>query len=298
MDQFTGILPFVNVAETRSFTTAAYRLGISPSAVSKAVTKLEGELGVRLLTRSSRSVALTQDGFEFFERCRQIVTEMEEARQMMAQARAMPRGVLRVTSSPGFGMLEVMPLIPNFLKKHPTVHVEMDMSVEIIDLVEEGFDVAIRIGEIPDSRLIVRELTPHRRVIAASPAYLAEHATIRRPEDLTGHNCLTLLNATTGMPIDWQFAKAGGEKKLRFKGNFLSTSAAALTDAAVAGVGVIQTLDFNIRHELANGRLVQILEEFSLAGPKPFIVYPENRRSTPKVRVFVDYVLEHLGPHP
>lgn len=295
MDEFSGILPFVHVAETRSFTIAAHRLGISPSAVSKAVTKLESDLGARLFTRSSRSVTLTQEGQAFFERCRHIVSDMEDARQALVQAQAEPRGLLRVTVSPAFGMTEIMPLIPAFLKQHPAVKIELNMSAYVTDLVKEGFDVAIRIGDMPDARLVAKALAPRRLITAAAPGYLSQHGTPRRPEDLAALNCLVLLNATTGIPIDWLFDKGRTERKVRPHGNFLTTSSSALATAATAGVGIMQALEFNIREELADGRLVRILEEFEVSGAKPFILFPENRRLTPKVRLFIDYISERLG---
>ena len=295
MDEFGGILPFVHVAETRSFTVAAHRLGISPSAVSKAVTKLERDLGMRLFTRSSRSVTLTQEGQAFFERCRRIVSDMEDARQALVQAQAEPRGLLRVTVSPSFGMTETMPLIPAFLRQHPAVKIELNMSAYVTDLIKEGFDVAIRIGEMPDARVVAKELAPRRLITAAAPGYLSARGTPRRPEDLSAHNCMVLLNATTGIPIDWLFDKGQNEQKVRPHGNFLTTSSSALATAAAAGVGIMQAVEFNIREELADGRLVSVLEEFEISGPKPFILFPENRRLTPKVRLFIDYISERLG---
>jgi DNA-binding transcriptional LysR family regulator len=295
MDEFSGILPFVHVAETRSFTVAAHRLGISPSAVSKAVTRLEGDLGTRLFTRSSRSVTLTQEGQAFFERCRRIISDMEDARQALVQAQAEPRGLLRVTVSPSFGIAEIMPLVPGILKQHPAVKIELNMSANVTDLVKEGFDVAIRIGDMPDARLVAKELAVRRLITAASPGYLSEHGTPRRPEDLSAHNCLVLLNATTGIPIDWLFDKGRMEQRTRPHGNFLTTNSSALATAAAAGVGIMQALEFNIREELADDRLVRVLEEFEMSGPKPFILFPENRRLTPKVRLFIDYMCDRLG---
>ncbi|OGB21862.1 MAG: hypothetical protein A3I66_10215 [Burkholderiales bacterium RIFCSPLOWO2_02_FULL_57_36] len=295
MDEFSGILPFVHVAETRSFTVAAHRLGISPSAVSKVISKLEGDLGTRLFTRSSRSVTLTQEGQAFSERCRRIISDMEDARQALVQAQAEPRGLLRVTVSPSFGMAEIMPLIPGFLKQHSAVKIELNMSAHVTDLVKEGFDVAIRIGEMPDARLVAKELGIRRLITAAAPGYLSQHGTPRRPDDLPTYNCLVLLNANTGMPIDWLFNKGRTEQRMRPHGNFLTTSSSALATAATAGVGIMQALEFNIREELADGRLVSVLEEFEVSGPKPFILFPENRRLTPKVRLFIDYISERLG---
>ena len=197
MENLTGMLAFVRAAEARSFTVAARRLGISPSGVSKAISRLEASFQVRLLHRTSRSVTMTPEGAAFYERCRQIVSELEDAEQLLSAAREIPRGRLRMTMPLSLGRLHLARLVPEFLQRYPEVTVEVSATDRIVDLVEEGFDVAVRLGQPPDSRLVARQLIGGAFVTCAAPAYLKRHGTPRAPEDLARHNCARFVVPST-----------------------------------------------------------------------------------------------------
>lgn len=294
-DQFTGIVPFVRAAEARSFTGAAKRLGLTPSAISKAIAKLEGELGVSLLHRTSRSVTLTPEGAGFYERCRQIVSDMEEARESATSAHAEPRGHLRVSLPLAFGRLEIMPLMPGFLASNPELTVDANLTDRAVDLAEEGYDVAVRIGRRSEARLEARRIRRTRMVTAAAPSYLEAHGIPRQPEDLRGHNCIGFLLPSTGTLLDWVFDRDGRPLSLGVRGNLTVNTVDAQIEAAVAGGGVIQTLDFIARRSIEAGTLVPLLADHLTLGPSIFALYPENRRLSAKIGVFIDFLARNAG---
>ncbi|MBA1145760.1 LysR family transcriptional regulator [Ectothiorhodospiraceae bacterium WFHF3C12] len=294
-DHFAGIVPFVRVAEARSFTGAAKRLGLTPSAVSKAIAKLEGDLGVALLHRTSRSVTLTPEGAAFYERCRQIVSDIEEARESVSTAQAEPRGHLRVSLPLAFGRLEVMPLMPGFLEQNPELTVDANLTDRAVDLAEEGYDVAVRIGRRSEARLVARRIRRTRMVTAASPAYLRERGVPERPEALRGHNCVGFLLPSTGALLDWVFEHDGRPQSIAVRGNLTVNTVEAQVEAAVSGGGVIQTLDFIARRAIEDGTLVPLLEDYLTLGPSIFALYPENRRLSAKIGVFIDFLTRTLG---
>lgn len=296
-DHFAGIVPFVRAAEARSFTGAAKRLGLTPSAISKAIAKLEGELGVSLLHRTSRSVTLTPEGAAFYERCRQIVTDMEEARESATTAHAEPRGHLRVSLPLAFGRLEVMPLMPRFLAANPELTVDANLTDRAVDLAEEGYDVAVRIGRRSEARLEARRILRTRMVTAAAPGYLRTHGHPQRPEDLRQHNCIGFMLPSTGTFMDWVFEHEGRPISLGVRGNLTVNTVDAQVEAAVADGGIIQTLDFIARRAIEAGTLVPVLEQYLTLGPSIFALYPENRRLSAKIRVFLDFLLRSLGGH-
>lgn len=294
-DQFSGIVPFVRAAEARSFTGAAKRLGLTPSAISKAIAKLEAEVGVALLHRTSRSVTLTPEGAAFYERCRQIVSDMEEARQAVSSAQAEPRGHLRVSLPLAYGRLEVMPLLAGFLERNPELTVDANLTDRAVDLAEEGYDVAVRIGRRSEARLVAERICRTRMITAASPAYLRAREVPRTPEALDAHNCIGFMLPSTGALLDWAFERDGRSVTLAVRGNLTVNTVEAQIEAAVAGAGVIQTLDFMARRAIDDGRLVPLLQDYVSMGPSVFALYPENRRLSARIRVFVDFLIARLG---
>ncbi len=294
-DQFSGVVAFVRVAEAQSFTAAARRLGLTPSAVSKAISKLENDLGVGLLHRTSRSVRLTAEGTGFYERCRQIVSDMEEARHAVARAQTEPRGHLRVSLAPAYGRLEIMPLLPRFLATYPKLTVDVHLTDRAVDLAEEGFDVAVRVGRRSEARLVGQRLCRTRMTTVASPEYLAARGTPGVPEDLRGHNCIGFVLPSTGAGVEWVFERNGARQSLAPRGNLTVNTVEAQVEAAVAGAGITQTPDFMARRALQAGELVQVLGDYLTVGPGVFVLYPENRRLSAKIQVFVRFLLEALA---
>lgn len=294
-DQFSGIVPFVRAAEARSFTAAAKRLGLTPSAISKAVAKLESDLGVALLHRTSRQVTLTPEGAAFYERCREIVSDMEEARQIATRAQSEPRGHLRVSLPLAYGRLEIMPLVARFLEQNPELTLDVNLTDRAVDLADEGFDVAVRVGRRSEARLVAERIRRTRLITAASPDYLARRGTPETPEALQAHDCIGFMLPSTGAFLDWAFERDGRPVSLALPGKLTVNTVDAQVEAAVAGAGVIQTLDFMARRAIDAGRLVPLLQDYVTLGPSIFVLYPQNRQHSAKIRVFAAFVKEYLA---
>lgn len=295
-DRFAEISAFVRTAEARSFTVAADRLGLSRSAIGKSVARLERRLGVRLLHRTTRSVALTDDGRAFHERCVRLLADLDEAETMMAGRRAAPRGRLRLDLPATFGRLHVMPLVHRFLQRWPEVEVAASLTDRFSDLIEDGIDLAIRIGGDEDSRLVARHLAPHRMVTCAAPAYLATRPAPETPGDLARHACLTFGHG--GRPVDWRFTEGGALRRLPVSGRLCAGNVEALRDAAVAGFGIAQLDSFVAGPDLQAGRLVPLLAAHEAAGPPIRAVYPTARQLPLRVRAFIDLLAEAWSPVP
>lgn len=291
LENLSGVLAFVRAAEARSFTAAARALGISPSGVSKAISRLEAGFGVRLLHRTSRSVTMTPEGTAFYERCRQIVADLEDAEQALSAAHAAPRGRLRITMPLSVGRLYLAGLLPKFLEQHPDVIVEASASDRMVDMIDEGFDVAIRLGEPPDSRLVARQVVSGALVTCASPRYLKRHGTPRRPSDLLSHNCARFVVPSTGVPRDWLFREQGRNYSVPVQGNLSFDHAECLVEAACAGTAMIQISSYVTGEALRKGLLRRVLTRFEVASPAMWVMYPQNRHLTPRVRAFVDFLL-------
>ncbi len=234
MDNLSGILAFVRSAEARNFTKAAHQLGMTPSGVSKAISRLENQFKVRLLHRTSRSVTMTSEGVRFYERCRQILADLEDAEQLLSQARGAPRGMLRITLPLSVGRLHLVRAIPEFVQRYPEITVEASFTDRLVDLIEEGYDVAMRMGKPPDLRVVARQLTVGTLTTCAAPAYLKRHGTPRTPEDLAGHNCIRFVLPSTGRGQDWKFQRDGKRFSVAVSGNLALDHAEALVEGDVS----------------------------------------------------------------
>ena len=292
MDNLGGILAFVRAAEARSFTKAAQQLGMSPSGVSKAISRLEDQFKVRLLHRTSRSVTMTPEGTAFYERCRQIVADLEDAELLLSRAREVPRGILRATLPLSVGRLHLARVIPEFAQRHPEITVEASLTDRMVDLIEEGYDVAVRMGKPPDSRLIARQLAVGTLTTCASPAYLKRHGTPRKPEDLAGHNCIRFVVPSTGRAQEWKFQRGGKRFSIPVSGNLTVDHAEALVQAAMAGTALIQISSYVTAPAIRDGALKTVLSAFQVDSPAIWVMYPHNRHLTPRVRAFVDFLVE------
>jgi LysR family transcriptional regulator, regulator for bpeEF and oprC len=292
MENLTGMLAFVRAAEARSFTAAARSLGLSPSGVSKAISRLEAGFQVRLLHRTSRSVTLTPEGAAFYERCRQIVAELEDAEQLLSAAHGTPRGRLRVTLPLSLGRLHLARLLPEFLVRYPEVTLEASATDRIVDLVEEGFDVAVRLGQPPDSRLVARQLIGGALVTCAAPAYLERFGAPEQPEDLARHNCARFVVPSTGVARDWLFKRGGKVFGVPVHGNLTFDHAECLVEAARAGTAMIQISSYVTGDAFRAALLQPVLAQFQVESPSMWAIYPQNRHLTPRVRAFVDFLVE------
>jgi DNA-binding transcriptional LysR family regulator len=281
---------FVRVAERRSFVRAAADLGITQSGVSNAISRLEDQLGVRLLARTTRRVSLTDDGAAFFERCRQSLAELEEAELVLKETRLKPTGRLRVDMPVSFGRLKVVPLLGPFQAQYPDLKLVISFTDRYVDLVEEGIDVSVRFGVLQDSSLMARRLTQTQFRVVGAPGYLAKHGRPRTPDDLAGHNCLAFTLRDTRLARDWRFARDGVESTLAPQGNMSFSDGAALCDAACAGYGLAQIHGYYIDNAVTAGKLEPVLEKFRPAIDPIWLVYPQTRHLSPKVRAFIDFM--------
>lgn len=282
MDLFSGVLPFVHVAEARSFRAGAERLGVTTAAVSKAISRLEAELGVTLLQRTSRHVSLTTEGALFLERCRQAVAELQTGRDLVARAQRSPQGTLRVTLPPILGRT-ILPAVARVSSRHPRLQIQLVLTDRHVKLAEEEIDVAIRMGELEDSSLVARTLRTPRWVTLASPGYLARKGTPEKPADLARHDCIKFVSPR-GSVREWTFRDGKTETPSRL----LLDHGDLLLDAATEGLGVVQVLDFMVAPFLASGRLLEVLAAHATHGPSLHVVTLGRRAAVPRVRVFLE----------
>ncbi|MBT3559230.1 MAG: LysR family transcriptional regulator [Rhodospirillales bacterium] len=294
MDSLNGIHTFTRVVEIGSFTGAAASLGQTKSSVSKQVAKLEDRLGARLLNRTTRRMSPTEAGQAFYERCQRIITDIEDAERSVTNLQDTPRGLLRINAPMSFSIRHLAPVISEFMQQYPDLQVDLDLNDRVVDVVEEGYDLVIRIARLPDSTLIARKLAPFHRIVCASPAYWDQHGRPQTPGDLRHHNCLLYKYLSSGN--EWSFISPTGEDSIvRISGTFTSNNGDALLAAARQGLGVLATPSFISCDDVLSGVLEPVLEDYSHESTNIYAVYPHNRHLSAKVRLFVDYMVEQFG---
>ncbi|HEV7320589.1 MAG TPA: LysR substrate-binding domain-containing protein [Ensifer sp.] len=293
MDRLSGLTAFVRTADLGSFVAAGRVLGLSASAVGKAVTALEKQLGVRLLQRSTRSIRLTEEGRLFHERCRRILDDLDDAEASLAEAVAVPRGRLRI-SVPIVSYHLLLPVLPEFVRRYPEVELDLDFNDRIVDLIDEEVDVAIRSGVLPDSRLMTRALRPFQLLLCAAPAYLDRHGTPECPRDLDGHHAIRFRFPNSRKLQDWPISMPAGGPGPQIKTVLYSNNMEALSGAVLAGLGIGCLPDFLARQPLSDGRLRTVLDTHLDAPGQFHLLWPSNRHLSPKVRVFVDFLSARL----
>ncbi|MGI9384954.1 MAG: LysR family transcriptional regulator [Methyloligellaceae bacterium] len=297
MDQLTAMRVFRRVVELQGFSAAARDLGLSNAAVSKNVSELEAHLGTRLLNRTTRRMSLTEPGQGYYQRCVRILEDIEDADLAMSQLQAAPRGTLRVSAPMSFGLLHLAPAIPAYLQRYSEVSVDLVMNDRVVDLVDEGFDVAIRIGStLADSSMISRRLAPVHRVVCGAPGYFEDRGVPRTPDDLRDHHCLVYSLASS--PRLWRFTGADGATAVEIAGRYQVNSSIALRDALMAGLGVTLIPTFIVGEELKRGTLRAVLTDWQAEPQARYAIYPHNRHLSPKVRSFVDFLVERFGSTP
>jgi DNA-binding transcriptional LysR family regulator len=292
VDHIQGMQVFLKVAQAGSLSAAAAQLDLSKSSVSKHVSALERRLGVLLLNRSTRRLSLTELGMAYRDHCARILADIEETEQAIQAHTTRARGRLKVNAPMSFGILHLAPLLPGFMAANPEVEIDLVLNDRRVDLIDEGFDLAIRIGRLDDSNLIARKLAAVGFVCAASDAYLARHRPPEVPEDLTQHNCLRY--TYNRLPGEWRFSRDGEVLNVRISGNFQANNGEALREAALAGLGIIYQPVFIVAGELRAGRLRPLLEAWSTPTIDIHAVFPEQRQMQPKLRHFVDHLAEAL----
>ncbi|MEJ2454588.1 MAG: LysR family transcriptional regulator [Candidatus Thiodiazotropha sp.] len=297
MDPLTDIAVFVQVVDAGSFTAAAERLRLSKSVISKYVTRLEERLGARLLNRTTRRLSLTEVGRAFYERSRLGLQELEEAEAEVSRLQNAPRGTLKINCPMSFGIMHISPALPEFLARYPDLAVDMSLDDRRVDLVQESFDLAIRIGELPDSSLVARRLGPCRHVVCAAPGYFVRHGVPHTPEELRDHNAITFKYQDS--PNEWHFRSAqGGIIRVPVQGNIQINNSLGLREALLREAGVTLTPTFVVGDDIKSGRLQAVLREYTALEVSIYAVYPQRRHLSPKVRAFLDFMLERISERP
>ncbi|OJH40602.1 transcriptional regulator [Cystobacter ferrugineus] len=295
-DRLEEMLSFAAVARTLSFADAARELGINASTLSRRIARLERALGTALLRRTTRRVSLTEAGALYLERCTDVLTRVEEADALVSGLGGAPRGRLRVALPNLFGQLQVAPLLPEFMHRHPGIELELSFMDRYVDLVHEGFDVAIRIGTLTDSSLVARRLATNRRVLCAAPRYLRGRRPLTKPEDLAHQACLHFSFFADGET--WTLRRGEERVAVRVRPVLRSDNAEALRLAAVGGCGIAALATFLVGEDLHAGRLVRLLDGWSVPDAGVFAVHPPGRLVPSKVRAFVSFLAERFAGTP
>lgn len=295
MDKLRSMEILVAVVDQGSFTAAAETFRISPVMVGKHIRQLEERLGTRLLARTTRRQSLTEIGRQYVEQCRQILAQIAAAETGAEAMRATPRGKLKITAPVSFGSECIAPLMADYLAAYPDVSLELNLNDRMADLVEEGFDAAIRIGALEDSGMVARPLRPYAMVICASPAYLARHGTPRTPDDLARHECVDFLQWSRHMR--WRLSgREARHDGVTPESRFRSNNGQALRMAALHGFGIVMQAEILLAGDIAAGRLVPLLADYVPAPRLMHLLYPRDRQPTPKLTTFIDFLLERYGP--
>lgn len=293
MDRLTSMSVFVKVADLGSFAAAAKELRLSPTMIGKHVRHLEERLGSLLINRSTRRQSLTELGRSYLDHCRHLLEEADAGDALAEEALRAPRGKLRVATSIAFGSYSLTPAVVRFMQKYSDVEVELVLSDRMIDLVEEGIDAAIRVGTLTDSTLISRALSPYTGVVCAAPAYLSKHGTPQHPKDLLHHECLRYPDWAERQR--WSFFGPEGEVQVEVKSRLTINNALAIRHAALAGAGIVLQRDEFLADDIAAGRLKVLLANYTTQSRARHIVWLKNRKMTPKLRAFIDFIAEVYG---
>jgi LysR family transcriptional regulator for bpeEF and oprC len=291
MEDFAAISAFVRVVEAKSFAAAAAQLGMTPSGVSRAVSRLEEQLGARLLFRSTRSLRLTDDGASFHARCKEILADLAEATEALGYASRKPTGKLRIGVPAAVGRTVIIPRLAEFEQRYPDIRLELSMCDYAYDLNEEGIDCAIRVGPLEDSSLIARKIGYLRNVMIASPEYLAKHGAPQSIEDLKDHRCINYI-MPNGRPRQWQFETPSGQVAVDIDGHLMINDAESVIQAVVAGLGITQAPHVIAACMLDFGKLELVMTDTISTGKPVWIVYPQKKHLSARVQAFIEWVRE------
>jgi DNA-binding transcriptional LysR family regulator len=295
MSRLQDLEVFVQVVNSGNFAKAAAVLDINPSAISRRISHLEDQLGVRLFHRTTRSLSLTDVGDRYFNRCLSILADLEEADREAKQHSEAPQGVLHISCSTLFAHQYLLAQIPEFLAQYPRLSIQLELTDDLIDVVSENIDVAIRVGELADSSLITRRLVSDRRILCAAPAYCDRYGTPQSPDDLATHNCLAL-NAYKTTLNQWRFRDSDGLRDISVTGNFTVNSGVALYEALLAGLGIARVSKFLVDQALRSKQLIQILSEYADESEIGiYAIFPSKRYLLPKVQCFVEFLLKNCS---
>jgi LysR family transcriptional regulator, transcriptional activator for dmlA len=281
------------LASAGSLSAAARELGITTPAVSKHLALMESRVGLSLVNRTTRRMSLTPEGELILEHARRILVEIDDMQQLLGVSKATPQGLLRVNATLGFGRSHVAPLISRFVRKHPQVQVQLQLSVNPPPLTDDSFDVCIRFGAPPDARVIARHIAPNRRLLCAAPAYLAKHGMPKVPNDLTRHNCIGIRQGEEAYGV-WRLSSGRGKsahtEAVKTRGNLTTNDGEIAVNWALDGHGILMRAEWDIDRYLKNGRLVQLMPQYHTPDADIHAVYPQRHQLAARVRAFVDFV--------
>ncbi len=283
-----GLREFVAVVEQGGFTAAANQLHVSTSYVSRQVTRLEQRLDVRLLQRTTRKVRLTEMGQVYYERSREILDQLQALESEMADLQEKPRGLVRMTAAGEYAEQFVAPAVAEFVTMYPEVSIELDSSMHVVDIVEQGFDIAVRMSALSDSSLIARKVEPRRLMVCASPSYLQQHGRPNSPDDLRSHNCLIFPD------MAWRFKFPDSIREVKVRGTWISNNGRALVAAASRGLGIVRLSDYYFSRALETGELVTVLAQYEVDDAATWIIYPNRQHIPTRVRYLIEFLLENL----
>ena len=297
MNLFNSIVLFVKTVESGSFSAVGRQLHMAPSSISRQINALEQELGIRLLQRSTRSINLTEAGEIYYEKVNKVLTDLEEAKLAISQLQTTPKGALRINVAIPLGEKILAPLIPEFLKKYPDLKIDLMLEDRAIDLIEEGVDLTVRIDRLSDSSLIARKLAENTFVICGSAEYFTRHALPTTPDELREHNCI--VNKNMHHSHSWHFKKGNTETTLSVTGNFQANTGGALYNAMLNGLGLAMLPTWYVGEDLNKGNLIRVLDAYQVSPPTMTdsaicALYPASKYLPPKVRVFIDYLVENF----
>jgi LysR family transcriptional regulator for bpeEF and oprC len=298
MDRLHGLLMFLNVVETSSFSATARAMGVTTSAVSASIIRLEQKLSVRLLNRTTRSVSPTPEGQEFYERCKRIIADLDQAEQSVARAGRIPSGQLRIGMPSALGRMWVIPRLAEFAAAFPSISVEVMLDDFISGVVSEGLDAAIQVGDLPPSRLTLRKLASVDYVICASPDYLATFGVPKTIADLASHRCITYRRPRNGQIRQWRLKGAPAKAAIPERGFMTFNSGEGLIAAAASGIGIVQVGQYYVQPMLDSGALVEVLPEHRTHAYDISVVFQQKKRVSPRLRVFVNFLVDIFSPPP
>ncbi|WP_286267320.1 LysR substrate-binding domain-containing protein [Thalassotalea atypica] len=287
--QWEGISEFVYVAEKESFTQASKKMAISTAQVSRQISALEQRLNIKLFYRTTRKVSLTEEGRIFYHHCRSVLDGLEAAERAITNLQSKPQGKIKLSVPVTYGEQQILPLINDFMQQYSDVEVNANLSNRQIDLVEEGYDLAIRLGTLNDSTMMAKKLSKRTNYVCASPAYLDKYGIPHSLSELNDHSCLL------GTLDYWRFKAAGVDKNIRVTGRLRYNSGFGLVDAALKGLGIVQLPDYYVQNHIQSGELKTLLDKYQMPEEGIWAVYPQNRHLSPKIRLLVDYLFEQLS---
>lgn len=290
MSIWEGVSEFVTVAELGSFTQAANKLGVSVAQVSRQVSQLEQRLSTKLLYRTTRKVSLTAEGEIYHQHCRQVLNGLKEAERALGNLKDTPQGSIKLTAPVMYGETFIQPIIHDFMLKHPAIEVVSDLTNQQMDLIEGGYDLAIRLGKLKDSSLMAKPISQRHYRVCASPEYLKHHGTPHSLTELNQHNCLM------GQNSYWRFEDNKKEKTIKVTGNLSCNSGYGLVDAALKGIGIVQLPNYYLDQYLQSGQLVEVLTQYKIKPETIWAIYPNNRHLSAKIRQLVDFLVKQLNP--